>query len=122
MSVQPSPLGHQHERTLPSTLEARPVAEAELEAVDDLLDDGVDRDGQLSHGALRQTAAAGLVPRKALPVEQEHARACPSQPQRRSRAGRPGPHDDRVEALHRSMVRKNPLGNRVRVEGPSAPY
>jgi len=105
--VEPPPLGHQDERPLPSPLEPRSVAEPELEAVDDLLDDGVDRDRKLLHSAFGQAAAARLVAREALAVEQEHARARAREPQSRRRAGRPGPDDDRVEALHPASVRKN---------------
>ena len=105
--VQVPPLRHQHERPLPSALEAHAVATAELEPADDLFDDGIDRDRQLLHRAFGQPAAAGLVARETLAVEQEHARPGARESQSRRRAGRPGPDDDRVDALHPTMVGKN---------------
>ena len=84
----------------PAPLEPLPVAEAELEAVDDVLDDRVDGDGQLPHGAVGQAAAARLVAREALAVEQQHLRAPLGEAVGGRRAGRAGPDDDRVEPLH----------------------
>ena len=98
--IEPPPLRHQHERPLPAPLEPPPVAEAELEAVDDVLHDRVNRKRQLPHGPVGQAAAAGLVPRKPLPVEHQHARAAAGEPQRRRRTRRPRAHHDGVKPLH----------------------
>ena len=103
--VEPPTLRHQDERPLPAPLEPLPVAEAELEAVDDVLDDRVDRDGQLPHGPVGQAAAARLVAREALAVEQQHLRAALGETVGGRRAGRAGPDDDRVEPFHGSIVR-----------------
>ena len=103
--VEAAPLGHQHKRPLASPDKAGPVAEAELEAVDHLLDDGIDGDRQLFDRALGQPAAARLVAREAGPVEQEHLRPGAREPVSGGRAGRPGPDDDHIELLHRPIVR-----------------
>ena len=100
MSVEPPPLRHQHERAVALALEAMPVAQAELEAVDHVLDHRLDRDRQLAHCPVGQPPAAGLVAREARPVEQQHPRAAAGQTNRRRRAGGPGPDDDRVEPFH----------------------
>ena len=46
--VEPAPLRHQHERPAPAALEPAPVAEPELERVDDVLDDRRRVDRQLA--------------------------------------------------------------------------
>ena len=102
--VEPVPLRHQHQRPLPAPLDAGPVAQAELDPVDDVLDDRIDGDRELAHRAVGETAAAGLVAREAGSVEQKHPRVAAGEAQRRRRAGRPGPDDDRIEPLHSVIV------------------
>jgi hypothetical protein len=70
MSVEPPPLRHQHERAVALALESPPVAQSQLEAVDHVLDHGLDRDRQLPHCSVGQPPAARLVAREARPVEQ----------------------------------------------------
>ena len=84
----------------PAALDPAPVAEPELERVDDVLDDRRRVDRQLVARPQRDPAAAGLVAREARPVEQEHPHARAREAVGRDRAARPGADDDRVEALH----------------------
>src|SRR5437763_4370510 len=106
--VEPAPLRHQHERLVRPTAPAAPVAEAELEGVDPVLDDGLNRERKLAHGPESQPAAAGLVPREPRAVDQAHARARAREAVGRRRASRPGADDDRVVARH-ERDRKPPL-------------
>ena len=100
MRVEPAALGHQHERPVAAALEAPAVAETEVDPLDHVFDDRLDRNRQLANRAVGQPAAAGLVAGEALAVEQQHARARARETERGRRAGRAGPDDDRVEAGH----------------------
>ena len=64
-----------------------------------VLDDGRDVEGQQVNAAHRQPAAAGLVPREALPVEQHHPRARGGEPVRGRGAGRARADDRDVHPL-----------------------
>ena len=116
--VEPAPLRHQDQRAFGPALEAAAVAKAEPAAPHRVLDDWVDGNRQLPDRAVRQPAAAGLVARKALAVEQQHARARARETEGGGRSGRTGSDDDCIEALHRTIVR--PQGGRSRRVRPSS--
>src|SRR5687767_6516899 len=99
--VQPTPLRHHDQRLPRPPHEAAPIAEPELEDVDLLLDDGVDRERQEPQCAIGQPAAAGLVAGEASLVGEQHSRARARQVKRGRRAGGSGADHDSVESLRR---------------------
>ena len=88
-----------------------PFSEAQPEdhAVDGLLDDRVDAEGQQSNTAHRETAAAGLVTREARTIDDEDRGSglCEAVGGRRARG--PGADDGNVEVLH-SLTLAHALG------------
>ena len=105
--------------------EGAAVIEPALDSADDVLDDRLDAERQLLHGAEREPAAAGLVAREARLVEQEHTGAGACEPVRRRRSGRPCTDHRDVEPLHRPKLQCGapgvcPSGQRERAVNPSA--
>src|SRR6266542_2630337 len=98
--VQPATLRHEAERLVARALEGGAIAEPQLEAVDDVLDDRVERERKQPRRAQRDSAAAGLVAREAGLVDEQHRGAAARKPVRGRRACGPGADDDRVETLH----------------------
>ncbi len=88
-----------------------PIAEPELEPVDDVLDNGIDGERQLPEGAPRHPPATRLVPRKPSPIEQEDGRPGAREVVRGQRPGGPRADDNGVEALHPAIVRLPSLEN-----------
>ena len=88
------------------------VVEAEREPGRAVLDHGLDGEGQLTHGAHREPAAARLVARKGRPVDEEDARALAAEAVGGGRAGGPGPDDQDVEPSHpgRRLSPCSPVG------------
>ena len=81
--VEAPSLRHQGDRIGEALLAALPEAQPQQHPVDAVLDDGRDVERQEPDAAHRQPAAAGLVAREALPVEEDDA--CPG---RREPVGR----------------------------------
>jgi hypothetical protein len=102
--VEPTALRHQDQRLGARAPEAAPVVEAQLERVDDPLDDRGDVARCLLQCSPRDAAAAGLVAREARPVGEEHAQAAAGEVDRGRRPGRPGTGDQHVVALHHGSV------------------
>src|SRR6185295_15347096 len=98
--VESPTLRHPDQRRVVLAREARAVSKPELEAVDVALDHGRGVDGDPLQGPARETAAAGLVARKARLVDEQHADARASEVDRRRRPGRPGSDHERVVGLH----------------------
>ena len=65
--VEPTALRHQDQRLVARAAEVPPVVEPQLERVDDVLDDRVDRARRLAQRAAGDAAAARLVAREASP-------------------------------------------------------
>ena len=87
--VEPQPLRHRDQR-LPRAAQLAAAADAELDVVDELLEDRRHVAGRLPQRPTGQAAAAGLVAGKARPVEQQHRGAGVRQAARRCGACRPG--------------------------------
>ena len=113
--VEAPSLRHQDQRPLGVPLDAPLVAKAEPDVPNGVLDDRLDREGQLPDRPVGEPAAARLVAREALAVEQQHARARAREAERGGRSSGTGSDHDCIEALHWSMVR--PAGGR-RVQAP----
>ena len=103
--VQPPSLRHPDQRLACPAPEVPPVAEAQLEDVDVVLDDGVDRERELALCPDGDPAAAWLVTREAGLVRQKHASATPCEVERGQRAGRPGSDDEGVHVFRRYYLR-----------------
>ena len=122
--VQPPPLGHPDQRLVCPAPEMPPVPEPQLEDVDGILDDRVDRERELAFSADGDPAAARLVPREAGLVRQQHAGAAAREVKGGQRPGRPGSDDEGVEALRRYYLPSLgvfPSGQRGRAVNPLAP-
>ena len=103
--VQPPPLGHPDQRFVCPAPEVPPVPEPQLEDVDGILDDRVDRERELAFSADGDPAAAGLVPREAGFVRQQHAGAAAREVKGGQRPGRPGSDDEGVHVFRRYYLR-----------------
>ena len=90
--------------------EATPVRVADLQRVHLGLDQVVDGRLDLGQRVQRKAAAAGLVARVSLLLQQQGARAAQRQPPRGAAAGGPAPHDDRVPAAVRPAACVEPSG------------
>ena len=97
--VQRHAAGHVDQGLLALPLEAARVGEPDLEAVDDVLDHGVDREREQRGGAAGDAAAARLVAREAGAVEQQDREPFAGEAVGRRRPGRAGADDDGVEAV-----------------------
>src|SRR5919204_5625595 len=97
--VEAAPLGHQRQVAAPAH-ERAAVVEAALDAADDVLDDRVDREGELLDRAELDPAATRLVARKAGLVEEQDVGACLCKPVCSRRPSRPRADDCDVEPLH----------------------
>ena len=95
-----APLGARALRRRPAPARSLPVREPELEGRDAVLDHGRHVDRNLVDGPIGEAAAAGLVAREARAVDEEDGCSCAREAVGGGRAGRPGPDDDDVEALH----------------------
>jgi len=97
-------LRHVDERLAASASEFPVVPDPHDQVVDDVLDDGNDRAGQVPESAAGQAAAARLVARKARLVHEQDARAGAGKVDGGRRAGRPCTGHEDVEPLHRAIV------------------
>ena len=104
--VQHHSPGHVDQRLLALPLEPARVGEPDLEAVDDVLDHGLDREREECGGATGNATAARLVAREPSPVQQQHRESLLGQEVGRGRPRRAGTDDDDVEALRHET---NPL-------------
>ena len=111
--IEPPPLRHPDERHLVSPLEALPVAKPDREAHDIGLDHGGDVARRMAKRPAGQPAAARLVAREALAVEEQHARTAPREPDRGRRARRPGAEHEGVVAAHAATLPRSGRGSRV---------
>ena len=104
MRVEQPPLCHEDERLRVPPREAPPVPEPDPEAVDDVLDDGVDGARRVPERPSGEPTSARLVPWEAGAVGQKHCRPLVRKAKGRCRARRAGANDDHVEALHPAIV------------------
>ncbi len=123
--VEPPALRHQRQRLARASLEPRAVMQPAVETVDDVLDDGVDREREQPRGAARDSAAARLVPREGRRVDEQNVRAGAGEPVRGGRAGGPAANDCDVERAHSPKLQWPlpgvcPSGQRERAVNPSA--
>lgn len=98
--VKPDALRHEDQGRPATALEAARVTQPHDEPVDLLLDDRRGREGKRAHGARRESAAAGLVARKARAICEKHRSSRAGQVVSRQRPGRPCPDDDDVVPTH----------------------
>ena len=108
--VEPFALRHVRERRLRATGEVRAEVEPALDAVDHLLDDGLDRERQEARSAQRDAAAARLVAREARLVEQKHARARAREAVGGGRSGGAGADDGDIVGGHGRRLQSAPRG------------
>src|SRR5262249_7294293 len=99
--VEAPALRHEAERPRARALEGLAVVETQLEAIDDVLYDGIDREGQLPRRPDRHSAAARLVAWEPRLVDEEDRRTCDREPVSRSRARGAGADHDDVEGAHK---------------------
>src|SRR4051794_5883969 len=102
-----------------------PEAEAQLDAVDHLFDDGRRIDRALEERARREATPAGLVAWEGRPVDEQHLCSCRGELDRRGRSRRAAADHDGVEALHTGEATilppgVCPSGQRERAVNPSA--
>ena len=91
--VEPAPLRHVGERPPGIAHEVGAAPEADHRAVDDLLHDRREIEGEEGGGANRHPAAAGFVPREAMALEQQHLVAARGDLARGGAARRAPAHD-----------------------------
>src|SRR5581483_9704674 len=108
--VEPLALRHVRERRARAALETGAEVEAAFDAVDHVLDDGLDREGKKARSAHGDAAAAGLVAREARLVEQEHARARAREAIGAGRACGAGADDGDVVGCHDARLQSAPRG------------
>ena len=111
--IEPPPLRHPDERHPVSPLEALPVAKPDREAHDVGLDRGGDVARRMTKRPAGQPAAARLVAREALAVEEQHARTAPREPDRGRRARRPSAKHEGVVTAHAATLPRSGRGSRV---------
>ena len=92
--------GHEREWCACLALEAPAVVEAAFQRVDDVLDHGIDGEGQDACSAPGDAAAARLVAREGRAVDEQDACARARQTVGRGRSGGPGAGDRDVERAH----------------------
>jgi hypothetical protein len=102
--VESSPKRHDYERLLGATVEARSISKPEVDAVNAVLHDGIDRERQELQGALSETASARLVARKAGAVEEHDRGPALGERVRSQRAGGTCADDGDVETLHAGLT------------------
>ena len=102
--VEALPLRHVDERVTVSSGDGLPVAQAQVHGRDDVLDDGLDGEGQEPRGTARHASATRLVARKACAVEQEDVCTRAREPVGGRRACGAGADDDGVVALHGAIL------------------
>ncbi len=73
--VEPLPLRHVDERLPVAARERLPVAQAQIDGGNHVLDHGLDGERQEARRSPGHPAAAGLVPREARAVEEQDVRA-----------------------------------------------
>src|SRR4051794_29680609 len=102
--IEPAPLCHQAEHLLRAPFHDASVLKTAAHTRDPVLDDGLDRERQLSDRAHRQAAAARLVTRKRRLVYEQNASVSACETVSRRRAGRAGADDRDVKSLHGSRL------------------